>query len=495
MGNTTLIRQSQQAALFQQQADLVGKASAAFQLERNRDLMPTGVTFQIYFTDVDGNPADPGAFEILIQTSDIDLDEQYCLAEAVTGNLNANYVGHVVLGPVYSVFIRIFIASLANPVYTTIYMTAYASAGVGGGGGGGTGGGPALAVNGTPAADQTLLNLTAGTGVTITDEGAGAIQISSSGGGTQPTFDSTPSGLAQPVGNAVFTFPSTTPTSGTNDRLQITGLHNNGDGTQLPMVYIKEAGAADPTNWNTNGTALGINVNGNYYTTFFKIVTSNTRFLELDQYGNLWVAGYIASPSQLICQTPGNGGISLQSTQGQMNGGYLLCWSQSPNSSASTDAILSRKAPGVLQIAVAPGNGTTAPGNNGSLDCLLVNTGQIQQPARLTAQTTAIPATPIQTQSAGVLPAGLYRVNYCLNITTADAADPGTIDLSITWTDDTTAQTFTTPTVPVASLGAYQSGSHVLYSAGAVNVSFSTTLAGVTGAPAYALTIQAERLV
>jgi hypothetical protein len=47
----------------------------------------------------------------------------------------------------------------------------------------GGGGGPALKVNGTLNLDQALLNLIAGTNITITDGGSGAITIAASGGG------------------------------------------------------------------------------------------------------------------------------------------------------------------------------------------------------------------------------------------------------------------------------------------------------------------------
>ena len=40
-----------------------------------------------------------------------------------------------------------------------------------------------LETNGTPNSSQTLLNLVAGTNVTLTDEGGGSIQIAASGGG------------------------------------------------------------------------------------------------------------------------------------------------------------------------------------------------------------------------------------------------------------------------------------------------------------------------
>jgi hypothetical protein len=46
---------------------------------------------------------------------------------------------------------------------------------------------PELEVNGTPNQDQSLLNLTAGTNITIVDEGAGEVLISASGGGSFDT--------------------------------------------------------------------------------------------------------------------------------------------------------------------------------------------------------------------------------------------------------------------------------------------------------------------
>lgn len=46
-----------------------------------------------------------------------------------------------------------------------------------------TGGGLDLEVNGTPNGDQTLLNLVAGTNITLTDDGIGSVTIDASGGG------------------------------------------------------------------------------------------------------------------------------------------------------------------------------------------------------------------------------------------------------------------------------------------------------------------------
>jgi hypothetical protein len=192
-GQSTLLRQNHQIALFQQMTGIVGAASIAVQLERIRLAAPTSVAVQIYFTDAQGNSSSPGAFEVDIQTSDIDQDLQYCTAETWTGPLNGGNAGRVVLGPVFAKYVRIFVKSLANAsVYTTAYLTSFAGAGSGsnGGGGGGGGGGPVLQVNGTPTADQALLNLVNGPNITIVDEGAGAVQISGTGSlsGNAPPF-------------------------------------------------------------------------------------------------------------------------------------------------------------------------------------------------------------------------------------------------------------------------------------------------------------------
>lgn len=52
--------------------------------------------------------------------------------------------------------------------------------------GGGGGGGPTLQTNGTPNGSQSLLNLAAGSGVTLTDNGTGTVTVASSGAGGTP---------------------------------------------------------------------------------------------------------------------------------------------------------------------------------------------------------------------------------------------------------------------------------------------------------------------
>jgi hypothetical protein len=480
-GQATLLFQNQQVALLQQATGIVGRPSIAVQLERNRSLAPTGVSLQVYFTDANGHPASPGAFEIDVQTSDLDEDIQYVTAEAFTGPLNAGFAGNVDLSGFYARYVRVFVRTLASAVFTNVYITSFATAGgAGSGGGGGGGGGPALQVNGTPTGDQALLNLVAGANITITDEGAGAVEIATG----KQSFDSTVTGLAQPVGNAIFTFPSAaTPGTGANNRLEIIGVHNTGDGTQLPLVYIKEAGAPDPTNLSGNGTLFAINADPNFFVEYFRITAGNISIFRIDQNGAMFLAGPCSAGQFSVGST-----WAVQGAFQVMNAPFILSWSSNNSNGGLADLAITRKSSGILQIAEGG-----AAGNNGSLDCLLVNTGQIAQPARLTAQTASVPATSLQTQTAGILPAGLYRLTYYLNVIVAGTA--GTVQFEITYTDDTTAQTQTSTAVSLTTLGNAAQGVFVFYTAGGVNVQYETIVSGETGAPEYNLTIQAERLV
>jgi hypothetical protein len=126
-GRATPIRDNQQIYLFKKELNVTGRASIAVQPQRiNRSFWPSGgASFQLYFTDVNGNPADPGVFEVDIQTSDIDQDTQYCTATSFPANasLNASFVAHVELPSFYAKFVRAFVKTLTNPVYTTLLVT------------------------------------------------------------------------------------------------------------------------------------------------------------------------------------------------------------------------------------------------------------------------------------------------------------------------------------------------------------------------------------
>jgi hypothetical protein len=123
-GQAALLRYNQQRFLFQQESGLTGRASIAVQLERVRGShYPWGASFQLYFTDASGKPADPGAFEVDIQTSDTDADAQFCTISAVTGPLNASYAARLELPNFFAKFIRAYVKTLTNAVYVSVMAT------------------------------------------------------------------------------------------------------------------------------------------------------------------------------------------------------------------------------------------------------------------------------------------------------------------------------------------------------------------------------------
>jgi hypothetical protein len=125
-GRATLLRTNRQAYLFQREPVAAGTASAAFQLERiNRSAYPWGASFHLSFTDASGKPADPGVFEIDIQTSDIDQDAQYCTINSwpSSSSLNASFVGRMELPTFYAKYVRGFVKTLTNNVYVSLLAT------------------------------------------------------------------------------------------------------------------------------------------------------------------------------------------------------------------------------------------------------------------------------------------------------------------------------------------------------------------------------------
>ena len=124
-GQATLLRMNQQIFLLQQETNVIGRASIAVQLETQRTLFRWGLSFQLYFTDLNGIPANPGTFEVDIQASDLDTDAQYSTISAwpADGTLNASFVGRIELPGFYARYVRVFVASLANPVHISVLAT------------------------------------------------------------------------------------------------------------------------------------------------------------------------------------------------------------------------------------------------------------------------------------------------------------------------------------------------------------------------------------
>ncbi len=119
-GRAELLRTNRQEFLFLNEAVVSGTASIAVQLERiSRTSYPFGASFQIRFS------GDPGVFEVDIQTSDTDIDTDYCTINTLNsaGNLNANFVGRVELPNFWAKYVRVYIRTLTNAVNTTVLVT------------------------------------------------------------------------------------------------------------------------------------------------------------------------------------------------------------------------------------------------------------------------------------------------------------------------------------------------------------------------------------
>lgn len=120
-----LLRANEQQFLFRNRLVVAGDASIAVQIERIKSsyFYPNGLSFQFWFTDTNGNPADPGAFEFDIQTSDFDEDLKYVTQAGPTGGLNASFVGRYEMALFWARYARVKMAVITNPVFLTAVVT------------------------------------------------------------------------------------------------------------------------------------------------------------------------------------------------------------------------------------------------------------------------------------------------------------------------------------------------------------------------------------
>lgn len=118
-GLAPLLRANEQQFLFQNQLltaaqVTAGQASIAVQLERTYKTGQFGASVQIWFTNASGVPADPGAFAVQVQASDIDADPQYSDELGLTGGLNASFSGRVELESNWMKYLRVRVPTFAN---------------------------------------------------------------------------------------------------------------------------------------------------------------------------------------------------------------------------------------------------------------------------------------------------------------------------------------------------------------------------------------------
>lgn len=124
-GQASLLRANSQQFLIQNlaKATLVGQASIAVQLERIKMsyYYPFGVSIQVWFTDVNGVAAAPGAFEVDAQTSDNDV--QYSDAQGLTAVNSTSQAGRIELPWLWAKFIRVRVPTLTNAVFANVLVT------------------------------------------------------------------------------------------------------------------------------------------------------------------------------------------------------------------------------------------------------------------------------------------------------------------------------------------------------------------------------------
>ena len=119
-GQATLLTTNKQGIFWQNERIAAGSKSIAFQLERPRgSFYPFAAAFEVKFS------GDPGSFEIDIQGAETDDDAHYVNlgTSAKVSSVNASYVGRYDMVAYYPRFVRLYIASLANDVYTTAIVT------------------------------------------------------------------------------------------------------------------------------------------------------------------------------------------------------------------------------------------------------------------------------------------------------------------------------------------------------------------------------------
>lgn len=117
-GRAQLLLENRQAFLFQNETVATGVASIAYQLRRERGASyPWGMSLEISFS------ADPGMFEVDVETADTDDSAHYVTLITLTDGLNSSYVGRIELPSYWAKFVRVQVITLTNAVAITVLLT------------------------------------------------------------------------------------------------------------------------------------------------------------------------------------------------------------------------------------------------------------------------------------------------------------------------------------------------------------------------------------
>ena len=112
-----LLHDNNQRFAWQGESVAAATASQAFQLERIRaTFYPFGVSAALSFSGT------PGAFEVVIQTADVDTEESYVTISTITA-VNSNNAARAELTTLWAKYIRAKVNSLTNVVNTTVLFT------------------------------------------------------------------------------------------------------------------------------------------------------------------------------------------------------------------------------------------------------------------------------------------------------------------------------------------------------------------------------------